>query len=69
MHPNQIPDGHSEDDESAATEVAEPVGADHQPNQEDWEAIVNTLWIEYDTDKSGFIDRAEIVPLAKESLA
>jgi len=32
MQPNHIPDGHSEDDESAATEVAEAIGADVVPN-------------------------------------
>ena len=63
QHPNQIPDGGIDDDESAATEVADGQ-ADGGPNSDEWEVIIDALWIEYDKDNSGFLDRIEIVPLA-----
>ena len=58
MRQNQIRDDRSdEDDESAATEVVEAQGADGEPTNEEWIAIVNNLWIQYDEDQSGYLER------------
>ena len=63
---NQIPDGGIDDDESAATEVAEaPAGE----GDDEWTAIIENLWNEYDADNSGFLDKEEMMPLAKAALA
>ena len=35
------------DDESAATEVADGAN-DGKPRDEEWKAIIETLWVEYD---------------------
>ncbi len=64
--PNQIPDGGLDDDESAATEVAEAPAADQN---DEWTAIIENLWNEYDADKSGYLDKEEMMPLAKAALA
>ena len=70
QHPNQIPDGGIDDDESAATEVAEaPHDAAAAPESGEWDAIIDALWAEYDADGSGFLDRQEIVPLAQAALS
>ena len=56
------------DDESAATEIAEAPGPDGAMSQEDWTAIVDKLWAQYDADNSGFLDRQEMAPLAQAAL-
>lgn len=67
MAPAQIPDGGIDDDESAATEVAEaPV--DEEDHTKRCQAVVDGIWEEYDTDKNGVLDRVEMVPIAEKAL-
>ncbi len=45
---NEIPDNNDiGDDESAATEVADGAGGE---NDDEWNAIIENLWNEYDAD-------------------
>ena len=55
------------DDESAATEVADGAN-DGKPSDDEWKAIIETLWVEYDQDNSGYLDRQEMAPLAQAAL-
>ena len=55
--PNQIPDGGIGDDESAATEEANAPGPDGGPSDDEWVGIIDALWLEYDKDNSGYLDR------------
>ena len=64
--PNQIPDGDIDDDESAATEVAD--GNDGKVEDSSWNQIIEVLWAEYDKDNSGYLDKAEMAPLAAAAL-
>ena len=35
----------------------------------EWEQIIENLWNEYDKDNSGYLDKEEMMPLAKAALA
>ena len=62
------PNAAAMDDESAATEMADGNAPDGQPSDEEWKAIIDTLWVEYDQDNSGFLDKDEMAPLAQAAL-
>ena len=56
------------DDESAATEMANDQ-PNAGPSDDDWNAIIDVLWAQYDVDQSGYIDKEEIEPLAQAALS
>ena len=60
QQPGQMP---ADDEGSAGTEAEEP------PEEAEWAKVVDNLWNEYDADGSGYLDRAEMVPLAQAALA
>lgn len=55
------------DDESAATEVANGGDANRVSDSE-WNAVIEALWDQFDSDQSGFLDKDEMLPLAQQAL-
>ena len=49
--------------------MAEAPGNEENLKDNEWNAIIDALWNQYDADNSGFLDKQEMRPLAQAALS